>query len=135
MMTELEFIEKCMSVEWVNRGDTFEGMDCYGLIKLYRSKVVGKPLAEMPGYKDGQSFESLWRKYIDKHWRQLGKFQSGAMVTFYDYSDNPVHVGLCVGDDKVLHARGDEQRGGKVEIHSIHTLSKLYKYVTYHKAI
>ena len=135
MITESEFIKKAMATPWVNRGDTFEGMDCYGLIKLYREEVVGKPLQPIAGYKENYGFVSLWKKYIDKHWRQVGRYEKGTMVTFYDHNDKPVHVGLCIGDNKVLHARGDEQKSGKVEHHSIFDLLKVYKHVTYHKVI
>ena len=134
-MTESEFIDRMIGVPWVNRGDTFDAVDCYGLIKLWRSEVVGRPLAEVNGYKRGDDFEGLWRKYIDQHWREVNNYKRGAMVTFYDYADTPVHIGLCIGQSMVLHARGDDARGGKVEIHSIYTLQRLYKRVTYHEAV
>ena len=34
-----------------------------------------------------------------------------------------------------IHARGNEEKGGKVEIHSLSVLVKAYKNVTFHEVI
>lgn len=134
-MTEQDFIDAVQFKPWENRGDTLEAMDCYGLVKLYYQHVHNLELPHVTGYKEGQRFDKLWRKEIEKTWRQVGTFEVGAMVTFYGADNNPAHVGICISDGKVLHARGTVESGGKVEIHSIHTLSSVYNIVTFHKLI
>ena len=50
-MTELEFIELMLDKPWINRGDTVDGADCYGVVKLYNEMVQGKSLPVIDGYK------------------------------------------------------------------------------------
>lgn len=135
MMTQNEFIEKAMSVPWVNRGDTFDGVDCYGIYKLYAEHVLGKQMPELTGYKENAPFNSLHSQNIEKHWRQVGRWQDGAMVTFYNLQNKPVHIGICVGELQVLHARGNVDQAGKVEVHKLHALDKIYHKKTFHGLI
>ena len=44
MMTEQEFIDAILDKPWVNRGDTLDGADCYGVVKLYKELVQGSSL-------------------------------------------------------------------------------------------
>ena len=135
MMTEEEFINEVQFKPWVNRGDTLDAMDCYGLVKLYYEHVQGAAIPEVHGYKEGYRFDILWRREIEKAWRQVGRFQQGAMVTLYTPDMKPAHVGICIGGNKVLHARGNDEDGGKVEIHSITTLMSAYKTATFHTLV
>lgn len=134
-MTQEEFINAALHKPWVNRASSFDEMDCYGLVQLYFEHVDGNKLPTVQGYKEGHEFGVLWRREIEKTWRQIGKFTDGAMVTFYDPSDSPVHVGMCVNDGKVIHCRGSEGKAGRVEIHNFSTLEKAYKFATFHKVI
>ena len=136
-MTESDFITLMLGKPWVNRGDSIDGADCYGLVKLYNELVHGKTLPVVKGYKEGFKFDSLWRKEIDSTWRQTGKWQAGCMVTFYDNAQQPVHVGVCVGNQQVLHSPGSDDNPGKVSIHKLATLmnSGAYKAATFHKVV
>ena len=122
IMTEKEFIELMVGKPWVNRADSFDECDCYGLVKLYFKHVVGYELPVIEGYKEGFRFDNLWRKGINKGWRQVGRWQSGALVTFYDNKGNPAHVGICVGNQQVLHSPGTDDKPGKVSIHKLDAL-------------
>ena len=134
-MQQLEFINLMIGKPWVNRADTVDEVDCYGLVKLYKSMVDGIKLPQATGYKEGFAFTSIWRRETKRVWWQVGKWTDGAMVTFYDNSMQAVHIGICVGNQQVLHARGNATDGGKVEIHSIIVLSKAYKAVSFHEVI
>ncbi len=136
-MTESDFISLMLGKPWVNRGDTVESCDCYGLVKLYNELVQERVLPTIKGYKEGFKFDSLWRKEIDSTWRQTGKWAAGSMVTFYDNSNQPVHVGVCVGNHQVLHSPGTEEKPGKVSIHKLSTLmgSGAYKTATFHTGV
>ncbi|QAY17956.1 hypothetical protein [Pseudoalteromonas phage C7] len=135
MMKESEFINAVQFKPWKNRADTLDSMDCYGLIKLYFEHVEGKTIPAAEGYKEGHRFDSVWRREIDKTWRQVGCFTVGAMVTFYTADMKPAHVGICISGNKVLHSRGNVEDGGKVEIHKIATLQAAYKMSTFHKLV
>ena len=135
MMKQEDFINLMVGKPWVNRADTAEEVDCYGLVKLYKSMVEGIELPKATGYKEGFAFDGIWRREAKRTWWQVGRWQNGAVVTLYDNSMNPVHIGICVGNQQVLHARGNEEKGGKVEIHSLSVLVKAYKNVTFHEVI
>lgn len=134
-MTQTEFINLMIGKPWVNRADTVDAVDCYGLVKLYKQMVEGVELPQATGYKEGFAFDGIWRRETKRTWWQVGTWTNGAMVTFYDQSMKPMHIGICVGNQQVLHARGNEEKGGKVEIHSISALSKAYKAVSFHEVI
>lgn len=136
-MTESEFIDLMLGKPWINRGDTEDGADCYGLVKMYNEMVQGKTLPPVNGYKEGFEFDSLWRKEINKTWWQVGRWQKGAMVTFYDNANKPAHVGVCVGNQQVLHSYGDENKQGKVSIHKLSVLmgTGAYKTATFHRVV
>lgn len=136
-MTESDFIDLIVGKPWVNRADSFDACDCYGLVKLYFEHVVGYQLPVIQGYKEGFRFDNLWRKGIDRGWRQVGRWQSGALVTFYDHNNDPVHVGVCVGNQQVLHAQGDENENGAVAVNKLAALMKVgqFKNVTFHGVV
>lgn len=135
IMTEQEFIDLMLGKPWVNRADSIDECDCYGLVKLYFEHVEGQQLPLVTGYKEGFKFDSLWRKSINKGWRQVGRWQKGAMVTFYDYSSQPVHVGVCVGNQQVLHSLGTNDNPGKVSIHSLSALLTQFNFATFHGVV
>lgn len=135
MINEQDFIDLMLGKPWVNRGDTIDECDCYGLVKLYFELVDGYQLPEVSGYKEGFKFDGLWRRSINKGWRQVGRWQKGAMVTFYDHSNEPAHVGICVGNQQVLHSPGTVDEPGKVSIHSINALLTQFKFATFHGVV
>lgn len=135
IISEKEFIDLMLGKLWVNRADTVDECDCYGLVKLYYEMVQGFNLPSVTGYKEGFNFDSLWRKEIDKTWRQVGRWQKGAMVTFYDYANKPMHVGVCVGNQQVLHSPGTENNPGNVSIHSLNALLTQFKFATFHGVV
>lgn len=134
-MTEQEFIDAILDKPWVNRADTVDACDCYGLVKLYYKMVVGFDLPIARGYKEGHRFDAIWRREIDKTWRQVGRWQKGAMVTFYDFANQPAHVGICVGNQQVLHSPGTEEKPGKVSIHKLSAIMTQFKFATYHGVV
>ena len=135
MMTEQEFIVALLDKHWVNRGDTLDGADCYGVVKLYKELVQGISLPVVEGYKKGHQFDVLWSQEIDKVWRQVGRWQKGAMITFYNHANEPVHVGICIGKQQVLHSNGSDEKGGKVTINKLAAMLSLPQYAkaTYHE--
>lgn len=134
-MTKDEFIQKVLHKTWENRASSFDSMDCFGLVNLYYQYVLGFTIQKIQGYEQGADFKLLLNQNIDKQWRQCGRYENDAMAVFYNAAREPEHIGLCIGGRKVLHARGNVDSVGKVEIHNIAALEKLYNKITYHKLV
>lgn len=134
-MTEQEFIEKVLHKPWINRADSFDAMDCYGLVKLYKEHVQGLEMPEVGGYKLGDDFNQLWIEQTTSNWQELTGWKKGAMITCYNTKGMPEHVGVCAGKMQVLHSRGCVNKPGRVELHKLAAIESAYSKVTYHELI
>lgn len=129
-MNKQEFIDEVLFKPWVNRAATLDEMDCFGLVQLYNEHVLGIPPKSVKGYAEGAKFNRVVSDNINKYWFQCGRYQEHAMVMFYA-GDEPDHVGICIGDNKVLHARGKVGESGRVEIHSMAALKVMFPRSTF----
>ena len=107
-MTLEEFVGRILLVPFVERGRDFKGVDCWGLVLLGYSHVLG---IELPSYVDcydeadvrgsvelGQLVASHlpeWRRVSDP------RAMDGALFLI---NRRPVHMGLLVDEQRVLHA-------------------------------
>ena len=134
-MIQQRFIDKVIGAPWIDRTSSFESVDCWGLVLLYYKHVLGIELPTITGYDKGECDTAQgWQSGIHQ-WQQLDK-PVGHGLLFTCYHDNkPSHVGVTIGPTKVLHARGSANNPGKVEIHSIRAIERLYGKMTYHKFI
>lgn len=133
-MTESDFVDKVLDVPWVNRGTSFDGMDCYGVVILYYRHVLGIELPNPAGYVEGVKTDQCWASETSSgRWQQVDRPSSGGIVLTAYYGDTPVHVGMVISGRRVLHCRGSESERGKVEIHNIAAIERAYGRVTYHE--
>jgi len=134
-MVQQEFIDKVIGNPWVDRASSFESVDCWGLVILYYRHVLDIELPTINGYSQGNcSTRQGWQSGIHQ-WEQLDKpIGHGLLFTCY-FDGKPSHVGITIGPLKVLHARGSRKQPGKVEIHSIRAIERLYGKMTYHRFI
>lgn len=120
-MDKQEFIDKVLFKPWVNRAATFDEMDCFGLVQLYNEHVLGVPPFAVKGYEEGARFGRVVSDNINKYYFQCGRYQEHAMVMFYK-GELPIHVGICIGGNRVLHCNGGVDQEGKVEDHPLSAL-------------
>ena len=132
-MNETDFINKSLDVPWVNRGMSFDGMDCYGLVILYYRLVLGIELPMPSGYIEKEPINECWDAETGSgRWAAESRpIKNGIVLTAYR-GDTPIHVGVVVSGGRLLHCRGNENEPGKVEIHRISAIEKIYGRVTYH---
>lgn len=131
-MMHAEFIRKILHKPWVNRQSSFDSCDCFGLVILYYKEVLNITIPEVKGFTDNADFSDCYSLGIEQ-WKELTSPQeTGLMFTAYKRGA-PEHVGLCIGGGKVLHSRGDHNRGGKVQIHSISAIEAIFGKITYHR--
>lgn len=133
-MTQNDFIKKILGKPWVNRASTFDAADCFGLIILYYKNVLDIDLPVVDGFAEKGNFLGCYNKGKILWQETKAPIENGIVFTCYR-GDVPMHVGLCVGQGLALHSRGTEKQPGKVEIHSLRAISRLYGKMTYHKFI
>ena len=106
-MTKIEFVDQFNGKPFLFNGDTFEGMDCIGLCRLFYKLNGWKET-----FKDGKPVEQGWyntepnRLYryllanFDKtdDYRQL---KYGDIVLFLIRGES--HIGIYIPEGKILH--------------------------------
>jgi len=99
-MTETEFISEWVGTPWVERGHTKHGIDCWALVVRYYADVLGIQLRDdyAPDIASGFTAE-------ESKWVPCDK-QGGVAFMCFDQAGEPKHVGVVVGDGRmILHAR------------------------------
>jgi len=134
-MFQQDFIDKVIGNPWIDRTSDFDSCDCWGLVVLYYKYVLDIELPTINGYDKGECDTAQgWQSGIHQ-WQQLDKpIGHGLLFTCYK-GDQPSHVGVTIGPLKVLHARGSADNPGRVEVHSIRAIQKLYGKMTFHRFI
>lgn len=99
-------IDKYIGLPYQENGRTWQGVDCWGLARLYYKHELN---IELPDYSDlySGSWDEQVTKLINYHkdsWQQLEEPMVGDLCLFNIYGE-PAHVGVYVGDNKFLHSR------------------------------
>ena len=132
-MTEQEFIKKVLHKPWANRCETFEKMDCMGLVNLYYKHVLNVGCVKINGYETCADIQKLHDENINKYWYQVDDKKAGDMIVMLSDSESvPPHVGILLGCKlKVLHCNGSINRQGRVSIHKLANIAKKTKVKVY----
>lgn len=128
MMTRQDFIESMVGIPWVNRASSFNECDCWGLVVLYYSHVLGIKLPEIAGFADSSKSiaDGFFEQVETGAW---SKSDSGVVfMSFIKLNGvrTPVHCGVKIGG-MVLHAQGNEEKGGQVACHRFSAIKRIYK--------
>lgn len=133
-MRKSEFILKVIGVPWENRRYSFESMDCYGLVLLYYKYVLKIELGIPPCYTDGYSIDKCWDIIVKSgNWYETERPSEDGILMSCHRSGLATHVGVTIGNGKVIHCFGSESMPGKVQINSISSMKKIFGDITFHK--
>ncbi len=89
MMTANEFIIKALQIPYKKWGSDWNGVDCYGLVRLFYREVYGIELSDIRTHRWWES------------WKKVSKPKLGD-VLFINLEEP--HVALYVEDRRILHA-------------------------------
>jgi cell wall-associated NlpC family hydrolase len=119
-----DFILKAMMVPFVEKGRSYEGWDCFGLVFCCYRDVLG---VELPKYTDeyedsGITHESRAHlgSVVNKHkrlWVPVRKPEAMDVVLFR-LGGQPIHVGMMIDKKNFIHC--EKKRG--VSIESVNSL-------------
>ncbi|WP_457754881.1 C40 family peptidase [Thermovibrio ammonificans] len=84
-----EFILKALRVPYKKWGSSWNGVDCYGLVRLFYREVRGIELPDIRTYRWWES------------WKKVKEPQTGD-VLFINLEE--AHIALYVGNSRILHA-------------------------------
>lgn len=104
-----EFIRRAMPVPFLDRGRTYEGWDCWGLVFCALRDVAGVLLPDYSDlYADAHDLDAVSRAIAArpvKDWLRIDPRQVGALdAVLMNYQGHPVHIGLAVDSRHMLHA-------------------------------
>lgn len=125
-MHKNEFVEKMIGVPWVNRAHSFEAVDCYGLVLMYYKHVVGDEINIPDGYEAGDYKNGCYINWtLASGFKETKARGEGNIIGMFK-GERLAHVGVMIDAVNVLHCRGDLEKAGHVECHSLRSLSKFF---------
>ena len=115
-LTLEEFVEKALEVPFLDRGRSYDGWDCWGVICVAYWDVAG---IFVPSYADGYKGTSGREEY-DRLERLVATNRQGDWiparppfrpldVPLFRIAGRPIHVGLMVDHQRMVHS---EERVG-----------------------
>jgi hypothetical protein len=130
-MTSENFINRTVGLPWVNRGESFTELDCWGVVVMFFRHVHCLDIPVVPGYSDGSTpISDGFFQQAESGWWRKEQGPSDGLVFAAFHGDIPAHVGVVTGG-RCLHCLGSDDRPGSVGYHSIRTLEKLYSRLEY----
>ena len=87
--------------------DIETGVDCFGLVRHVLNAEFGKEFPEW--VPDGDSAAELLKKY-KQQWSHLKQIEEPVIgsVGLFRFVGMPIHIGLYIGDGRVLHVMINE---------------------------
>lgn len=128
-----EFIRRAVGVPWVRWRSDWSGCDCFGLLVLYHREVLGVEI-EVP------ALAKRWRESADmaiafaasRAWLECEPEVNA--TCFMAYRDNaPLHCGVMLWPNQVLHAQGWPDRGGNVRVTSLSAMRHLHGEIRFYR--
>lgn len=132
-MNKSEFINEIVGTQWVNRAYGFDGCDCFGLVYLYYSQVLQVLPTLSAEYLENNDFSVAFQAQLDTgEWRSVDRPDGNELVFMCFNGDIPMHCGVMIDRNQILHAFGDPTTGkGQVTIWNLSTmvryLARYYK--------
>lgn len=108
-MTLDEFVRQAMRVPFLDRGRTFAGWDCWGLVVCAFRDVAGIRLPSYSDlYDDAHDVAAVSRAIAARplaNWTRIEAHEAGPLdVVLMNHDGHPVHIGLALDCRNMLHA-------------------------------
>ena len=108
MISLRDFVAVAIRVPFVEKGRTYEGWDCWGLIRCAYKDVYNVNLPSYVGEYENTSEQRLLANIIAKQkagdaWRQIG-IKPGCIAVIYNMGQ-PTHMGLVISNYDIIHTQ------------------------------
>lgn len=115
-----------LKIPFKSHGRDFTGCDCYGLIRLILKEEYGKDIPDFWDYTHAHDVAAVSELILKNKpavvSRKIETPIDGCVVTF-KHSGKVCHVGLYVGDGRVIHMLN----GANVACSKLKMIEKIYK--------
>ena len=110
MISLYDFVAVAIRVPFVEQGRTYEGWDCWGLIRCAYKDVYGISLPSYVNEYESTREQRLLKEIITMHrkkgtWRQIGK-KPGSIAVIYNMGQ-PTHMGLVISNYDIIHSQNN----------------------------
>ena len=106
-----------IGIPWVRVGDSFDGCDCWGLVRLFYRDRLG---IELPSLTEFDAMRGIWTRTATPEYGNILLFRRS----------NGPHVGIVVNECDMLHV--DESIDSRIEQYRgllwKHRLKTVYQY-------
>ena len=103
-MREADFISRIQMVPYVEGGDYWDGVDCWGLVVLFYKEVRGIELGDRGDIHHG--VRGLRKGFLSSsNWTMIERPLPHDLVLFNVGNVKPGHVGLILNGTTVLHTQ------------------------------
>ena len=126
-------MSELVGIPWVAGGRSYEGADCWGVVKLAAKALFRFTL---PDYQYVP--EPMRGTFIDAAsglncWTKINVPAAGAVVVLAPKGWNaPTHVGIMVDNSRMLHST-DSKPNGSSRLNTIDQIEKVYTVIGYYK--
>ena len=112
-MNFVEFIERAISVPFVDGGRGWDGWDCWGLVRMAYAELRG---VELPMHSDDHSGVRDFRRLAElmeaerqlESWTAVDEKDAQPLdVALLRLRNRPMHVGVAIGQGRFIHAEED----------------------------
>lgn len=95
-----------LKIPYQHKGRTFDGADCFGLLRLFYKHELGIDLPDytedypMEWWRDQNLFLDMYKQY---KFKKVDTFEYGNVILFKNTSNVPGHAGIVIDDSNFLH--------------------------------
>ena len=105
--------------------------DCYAVVKQASKQIFGVEIIDNISFSKkpakGETAQLVNEQKKLPCWMKTDNPKGGDIVVFNDKKDNPVHIGIFIEDDNVLHCMGGhEVKNGKTRYDSLKIINLIY---------
>lgn len=97
---------KYINIPFESHGRTFQGCDCYGLVRLFLNNELGKNLPDFEDYINPKDREQIQNLIIKNKplisAKQIDTPEEGCIAVF-NIRHHPTHLGVYIGNNYILH--------------------------------
>lgn len=100
-------MDRFIGIPFVDGGRTFEGADCYGLVKLYYKNILNIEIPEtkiQPNQPKRIMINYL--NEISKNWKQIESPEKNCVVAMAMHDEHPklvTHFAVMIDEKRMLH--------------------------------
>lgn len=124
-MNKVDFINSMVGVQYINRGYSLDGCDCFGLVYLYYKHVHGFDINLSDEYLNYEDFLTSFTVQLAE-WEEVDQPKDGDCCFVCFNGDIPTHCGIMISKNEVLHSQGDPSTNiGQVSVWKLGVLKRV----------